>query len=86
MPKDHERAAHMHQLYKSGISLTEIGRTIGVSRQRVHQILKTIDNFQGIADKCKNRDQTILDLAKSGKSRIEIAEAASIPYRRNPGA
>lgn len=42
-PSKDERNAEMARLKAEGLTITEIGRQFGVSRQRVHKILKDLE-------------------------------------------
>ena len=75
-----ERVQRIKDMYVSGKSLAEIGRECGVSRQRIHQILKGSENFDEMKKshegnkKSKEKNQ-LNDAIKDGLDYDQMAEA-----------
>lgn len=61
------------ELRASGLSLAEVGRRLGVSKQRVHQLLRSPRRGPvGQSEESKRRDRVIAALVRAGHSDREI--------------
>lgn len=73
---DDLRAERMADLYKSGLTLAQVGFRFGVTRERVRQILKSIGK-----DKTRAKPEPKASAARNA-ARIRIAEKWGVTYER----
>jgi transposase len=74
MPAGAERDDLIRSLYKQGVSQSDIAREIGVSRQRLYQLLEDLRVRKRKRITPEQRERQILAMVRAGKTGMDIAQ------------